>query len=129
VNPSPDDDYALSVLAQALNKSSDASFFLSRAVTAPFTLFNPATGFMEARNANGSWAGPDAGWTEGDKWAYTFDVVQDIPALIKARGGKEKFVRSLDEHFDGGHNEHSNEVVIAQSSLLKPVQLLISSFT
>lgn len=57
---------------------------------------------MEARNANGSWAGPDSGWTEGDKWAYSFDVVQDIDGLIKARGGQTQFVKSLDEHFDGG---------------------------
>lgn len=32
---------------------------------APFFIYNNATGFMEARNANGSWAGPDNGWTEG----------------------------------------------------------------
>jgi putative alpha-1,2-mannosidase len=32
---------------------------------APSTIFNSATGFMEARNANGDWAGPDNGWTEG----------------------------------------------------------------
>jgi len=46
----------------------------------------------------------------GDKWAYSFDVVHDIPTLIERRGGKIQFVRSLDEHFDGGHNDHSNEV-------------------
>lgn len=47
---------------------------------------------------------------EGDKWAYSFDVVHDIPELIKRRGGNASFVRTLDEHFDGGHNDHSNEV-------------------
>lgn len=57
---------------------------------------------MEAKNADGSWAGPDAGWTEGDKWAYSFDVVQDVDRLIKVRGGKTGFVESLDAHFDGG---------------------------
>lgn len=57
---------------------------------------------MEARNANGSWAGEDAGWTEGDKWAYSFDVVQDVDALVKKRGGEAAFIRSLDDHFDGG---------------------------
>jgi putative alpha-1,2-mannosidase len=57
---------------------------------------------MEAKNADGSWAGPDAGWTEGDKWAYSFDVVQDVDGLIKVRGGKTGFVESLDVHFDGG---------------------------
>jgi putative alpha-1,2-mannosidase len=36
---------------------------------------------MEARVSNGSWAGEGAGWTEGDMWAYTFDVLHDIPGL------------------------------------------------
>jgi Glycosyl hydrolase family 92 catalytic domain len=46
----------------------------------------------------------------GDKWAYSFDVVHDIPGLIQKRGGNESFVKSLDEHFDGGHSDHTNEV-------------------
>lgn len=100
--PCPDDDYAVSVLADLLNKSSDAAFFRNRGVTNPFAIYNNDTGFMEARNANGSWAGPDAGWTEGDKWAYSFDVVQDVDRLIQVRGGKTAFVKSLDAHFDGG---------------------------
>ncbi|OCH93281.1 glycoside hydrolase family 92 protein [Obba rivulosa] len=103
------DDYAVSVLAATLNKTDDASFFRSRAMTAPFTIFNNDTGFMEARNANGSWAGQDAGWTEGDMWAYTFDVVHDVNGLIQRRGGNASFVAFLDEHFDGGHNDQTNE--------------------
>lgn len=110
---SSDDDYALYRLAAALGKPAHIVTALhDRAMTAPFTLFNNATGFMEARNADGSWAGPDAGWTEGDKWAYSFDVVHDVPALARLRGGNASFVRSLDEHFDGGHNDHSNEVSV-----------------
>ncbi|KAI0951692.1 hypothetical protein AcV7_007717 [Taiwanofungus camphoratus] len=96
------DDWAVSALATHLGKSNDAAFFRVRALSAPFTIFNNATGFMEARNANGSWAGQDAGWTEGDMWAYTFDVIQDIPGLIERRGGNASFVAFLDEHFDGG---------------------------
>lgn len=57
---------------------------------------------MEARNASGAWAGQNAGWTEGDMWAYTFDVVHDVPALIQRRGGNASFVAFLDAHFDGG---------------------------
>jgi len=64
---------------------------------------------MEARNASGSWAGPDNGWTEGDKWAYTFDVVHDIPGLIQLKGGNRSFIQFLDDHFEGGHNDHTNE--------------------
>jgi hypothetical protein len=30
--------------------------------------------------------------------------------LIERRGGKVAFVQSLEAHFQGGHNEHSNEV-------------------
>ncbi|GLB33162.1 putative glycosyl hydrolase family 92 [Lyophyllum shimeji] len=104
------DDYAAYKLAHALGKpESITNLLLQRSMNAPFTLFNNATGFMEARNANGSWAGEKRGWTEGDKWAYSFDVVHDIPGLIKARGGNASFVKSLDDHFNGGHNDHTNE--------------------
>ncbi|KAL4075454.1 glycoside hydrolase family 92 protein [Scleroderma citrinum] len=112
------DDYAVSVLAGLLRKTEEA-FFRNRSLTSPFTIFNLQTGFMEARNASGAWAGSDVGWTEGDDWAYTFDVVHDIPGLIERRGGNASFVAFLDEHFDGesaslvrifaGHNDHSNE--------------------
>jgi putative alpha-1,2-mannosidase len=71
-------------------------------MTAPFTIFNNATNFMESRNANGSLAGQDAGWTEGDMWIYSFDVVHAIDKLIVYRGGESGFVDSLNEHFDGG---------------------------
>ncbi|TCD66218.1 hypothetical protein EIP91_001665, partial [Steccherinum ochraceum] len=103
------DDFAVGTLAALLNKTSDAEFFLNRSRTTTFSIFNQDTGFMEARNANGSWAGQDAGWTEGDMWAYTFDVVHDFEELVKKRGGNASFVKFLDEHFDGGHNDHTNE--------------------
>lgn len=140
-----DDDFAAAQLSRALNKSTNTtSFLFDRAMKAPFTLFNNDTGFMEAKNANGSWAGerfvipfscslfsmlslsspfrgvtgPDRGWTEGDKWAYSFDVVHDIPTLIEMRGGNESFVKSLDAHFDGGHNDHTNEVLLVSLLLV-----------
>lgn len=72
---------------------------------------------MEARNASGAWAGPDQGWTEGDMWAYTFDVMQDVPGLIALKGGNKSFVEFLDEHFDGGHNDHTNEVRIPYEAM------------
>ncbi|KAG6816613.1 hypothetical protein H0H87_004619 [Tephrocybe sp. NHM501043] len=45
----------------------------------------------------------------GDKWAYSFNVPHDIPTLIAKRGGNASFVQSLDDHFEGGHNDHTNE--------------------
>lgn len=87
---------------------------------------------MEARFANGSWAGSAQGWTEGDAWAYTFDVMHDVSGesshhvtreeksashcrliilsgLIQLKGGREPFLAFLDDHFDNGHNDHTNE--------------------
>lgn len=104
------DDYAVAILGQHFGKpGSEVDKFMKRALTAPFTIFNNETGFMEARNANGDWAGETAGWTEGDKWAYSFDVVHDVDTLIAYRGGNVSFVESLDVHFDDGHNDHTNE--------------------
>lgn len=61
-----DDDYAVYVAAKALGQPDNVtSFLLDRSQRSPFTLFNNDTGFMEARNGDGSWAGPDSGWTEG----------------------------------------------------------------
>ena len=110
-----DDDYAVSIAAKHVNNSADDAFFLNRSMTTPFTIFNNATGFMEARDASGDWAGQDAGWTEGDMWAYSFDVVHAVDKLIAARGGKAGFVRSLDEHFDGGGQKQIYQDIIPHS--------------
>jgi predicted alpha-1,2-mannosidase len=73
-------------------------------------LWNPGTQFMQARNANGSFANDTWGWTEGDKWVYLFDVPHDVDGLADLfEGGRDGMKTKLDEHFDGGHNMHSNE--------------------
>jgi putative alpha-1,2-mannosidase len=61
-----DDDYAAYKLGVALGKPVNVtSWLFDWALRAPFTLYNDRTGVMEARNADGSWAGKDRGWTEG----------------------------------------------------------------
>jgi putative alpha-1,2-mannosidase len=66
LNSAIDDDYAAYKLGVTLGKPLNVtSFLLERALRTPFTLFNADTGFMEARNQDGSWAGEDCGWTEG----------------------------------------------------------------
>jgi len=65
---------------------------------------------MQSRNANGSFAKDTMGWTEGDKWVYTFDVPHDVEGLAELfENGRDGLKAKLDEHFDGGHNMHSNE--------------------
>jgi predicted alpha-1,2-mannosidase len=102
------DDYAVAQVAKAAGKSTDFDSFMQRS-RAYRNLFNPARGFMQARNSDGSWASPAAGWTEGDQWVYLFSPLHDIPGVITLLGGKDAFVAKLDEHFAGHHNHHDNE--------------------
>ncbi len=102
------DDWCVAQVAKALGKTKEYQFFLDRSHNYEH-LFNKATGFMQARNSDGSWADPKDGWTEGNTWVYTWAVMHDIPGLIQLMGGNEKYNARLDEHFSGGHNQHSNE--------------------
>ncbi|KAK0227101.1 glycoside hydrolase family 92 protein [Armillaria nabsnona] len=124
------DDHALSLLSAHLNKSPSVTSLLhERSMRAPWLVWNSdatsvddyvneedkirfngmTKGFVQGRNVDGSWADPTSGFTEGDKWAYSFDIVHDIPGLIEKRGGKEAFVQSLNEHYDGGWDWFGNE--------------------
>jgi predicted alpha-1,2-mannosidase len=102
------DDYAIAQIAKALGKKADYQFFLTRSHNYEH-IFDRQTGFMRARNSNGSWAAPDVGWTEGDDWVYTWSVLHDVPGLIQLMGGTATFNSKLDEHFADGHNKHDNE--------------------
>jgi predicted alpha-1,2-mannosidase len=64
---------------------------------------------MQARNSDGSWASPDAGWTEGDQWVYLFAPLHDIAGVMQLLGGEQAFNAQLDRHFAGNHNQHDNE--------------------
>jgi predicted alpha-1,2-mannosidase len=102
------DDWCVSLVAARLGKTSDAAYFQDRAHNYA-NIFNKSTGFMQARNADGSWALPNKGWTEGNRWVYTFAVMQDIGGLMQLMGGPAKYNALLDEHFAGNHNIHKNE--------------------
>lgn len=102
------DDFAVAQIARAVGKEADYRLFLERSRNYR-NLFNSASGFMQGKNADGSWADPGKGWTEGDKWVYTYSVLHDIPGLMALMGGADKYNAMLDEHFNGGHNHHDNE--------------------
>ncbi len=70
------------------------------------TLFDERTGFVRARNKNGSWKTPfdpfhtaNEGFIEGNAWNYSLYVPQDIPELISKMGGNERFIAHLDSLF------------------------------
>ncbi|WP_158882941.1 GH92 family glycosyl hydrolase [Amycolatopsis anabasis] len=99
------EDWAVAQVAKAVGRTADAEFFLRRSQNYR-TLYNASTGFMQSRNLDGSWA--KGGWTEGDEWVYTFDVMHDVPGLIDLMG-RDRFLSTLDRHLAEGHNNHTNE--------------------
>jgi len=103
------DDWCIAQIAQKLGYADDYKYFMKRSASWK-NLYDPNTGFMRAKNADGSWVTPfdpfysehnpdKAMFMEGDAWQYTFFVPQDVEGLISAYGGKQKFVKKLDSLF------------------------------
>jgi predicted alpha-1,2-mannosidase len=92
------DDFAIAQVAAAQHDSSLASTMRTRAANWEY-LFNPATGYIEARGADGSFpagaafeasqleAGGQTGFEEGNAVQYTWSVPQDLAALASLMGG------------------------------------------
>ncbi|WP_233268806.1 GH92 family glycosyl hydrolase [Mucilaginibacter lacusdianchii] len=68
-------------------------------------VYDPTTGFMRGRGADGNWVadfdplawgGP---YTEGNAWHWQWSVFHDVQGLIGLMGGEERFVTKLDSVF------------------------------
>lgn len=103
------DDYACSVVASHAGADHGTISTLLARSRNYIHLWNNETQFMQARNDNGTWANDEWGWTEGDHWVYTFDVMHDVEGLAALFGGREAMRDKLDAHFKGGHNDQTNE--------------------
>ncbi|HEU5397330.1 MAG TPA: glycoside hydrolase family 92 protein, partial [Verrucomicrobiae bacterium] len=105
------EDYCVARVAGVLGKESDEEFFRKRSQNYR-NLYDPQTGFLEARLANGAFYRGDPQkyqpFTEGDKWTYLFCVMQDLPGLVQLMG-RDQFISKLDENFSGGHYAYDNE--------------------
>ncbi|KAM0712232.1 hypothetical protein Q7P37_011326 [Cladosporium fusiforme] len=102
------DDYAASIVATHARDEKSATDLLARSKNYR-NIFNANTTFMQARNANGTWADPAQGWTEGDAWIYTFNVPHDPAGLVSLFGSAADLKAKLDAYFSSGQNDHSNE--------------------
>lgn len=107
------DDWALSRVADSLGNGPDRDLFRKRAQNYK-NVFNPAHGFMQGRKKNGAWVEPfdpssSTDFTEASSWIYTFFVPHDVRGLIGLIGGRDAFVKRLDDYFGGGHHDPSNE--------------------
>jgi predicted alpha-1,2-mannosidase len=103
------DDSCLARFAKALGKDELAEKYFRRSQNW-MNVFDPSTGFMRGRNADGSWVTPFGEneqdsinfneYTEANAWQYNFFVPQDVPGLIAELGGDDKFCARIDEMFD-----------------------------
>ena len=108
------DDFVLAQLAKALGHDEDYRMLMRRSLNYR-NVFDKSVGFVRGRHADGSWdtpfdpAGKYPYITEGLPWQYSFFAPHNMPDLIQLMGGREAFVRKLDELFAGKHYEHGNE--------------------
>jgi len=102
------DDWCVAQLAKKLGKTDDYEHFIKRSAFYK-NLYNPKTGFFQARNKDGNWLTPfnplDYGgnggspYTEANAWQYSWYVPQNVPDLINLMGGNQKFTAKLDTFF------------------------------
>ncbi|MGR3875279.1 lectin [Streptomyces graminifolii] len=93
-------DFALSAMAGALGDTGNQKTYANRA-QGWRNVLNPASGFVEPRNANGSWTGgfdPTSGtdMVEADSWIYTGMIPFNIGGLARAKGGNTAMSHYLD---------------------------------
>lgn len=113
------DDSMVAIMARQLGKAKDAARMEAHSENWR-NVFDPVTGFVRGRYADGSWIEPfdprtgSSYVTEANPWQCTFFVPQNIPGLINAVGGRDKFVSRLDglfaEHLYDQGNEPSHHI-------------------
>jgi len=109
------DDWCIAQLALFLYKTEDYQYFMQRSQSWK-NVFDWKTGFMRPKK-NGGWDKPfdpreiNNNFTEGNSWQYSFFVPQDIPGMIEAYGGNEKFEAKLDEMFNSESKTTGREQV------------------
>ena len=103
------DDWCIAQVAKKLGKSDEYTYFLNRAASWK-QLFDPASGFIRARNSDGAWVQPfdpflsehdehKAMYTEGNAWQHSFFVPHDVRGLAAAHGGNDRLMIKLDSLF------------------------------
>ncbi|MEO7073777.1 MAG: GH92 family glycosyl hydrolase [Ktedonobacterales bacterium] len=97
------DDFAIGQVAQALGNTSAYCAYRQRSGDWRH-VFNTITGYIQPRNADGSWGGgfspiSGSGFQEGDAAQYTWMVPFDLRDLFGKLGGDAAVVQRLDTFF------------------------------
>lgn len=125
-------DNALAKLAKALGKTADAKRFHNQSMQYK-KYFSVADGTFRPLLPNGDFIDnfdptlgmnfePNPGFHEGTAWNYTFMVPHDIEGLIELYGGEKAFIKGLQNVFDKGYYDPTNEPNIAYPYLFSYVK-------
>lgn len=100
------DDWAIAQMANSLGNKEDAVYYYGQSMNYK-NIFDPETGFMRAKNSDGTFREPfdplyakyGGDYTEGNAWQYSWYVPQDVQGLIELHGGDDSFCKLLDSLF------------------------------
>lgn len=99
------DDWCVAAAARKLGHTADCERFTRRSEFYR-NLFDKETGFFRPKDEDGKWITPfdplsyeQSCFIEGNAWQYMWFVPHNPQGLIDLLGGKEGFIRKLDENF------------------------------
>ena len=99
------DDWCVAAVAKKLGHQADYERFFKRSEYYR-NLFDPTTGFFRPKDDKGNWVDKfdplsyeQSCFVEGNAWQYMWFVPQNPQGLISLFGGKEPFLKKLDENF------------------------------
>ncbi|MDR0728669.1 MAG: GH92 family glycosyl hydrolase [Prevotellaceae bacterium] len=118
------DDYAVALLAKALNDTANYAMLMRRTVSYK-NLFDPSTGLMRGRLANGEWVKNfdpyypyyEYMYREANAWQSSFFAPHDVDGLISLYRSPDDFERKLDSLFTipwKGYEAHNLSCFIGQ---------------
>lgn len=100
-------DWCIAQMANDLGKTDDYQRFMKR--SKKYTqYYDTTTGFMRGKNQDGKWREPfdpsfskhrKDDYTEGNAYQWSWFVPHDVSGLIDLVGGKDTFIKKLDELF------------------------------
>ena len=98
-------DYCIWKLAEKLERpEEEITRFKNRSFNYK-NVFDPSTNFMRGKSSDGNFESPfrpdkwGGVFTEGSAWHYTWSVLHDPQGLINLMGGRENYVRKMDQIF------------------------------
>ncbi|KAJ7633678.1 alpha-1,2-mannosidase, putative subfamily [Mycena polygramma] len=135
-------DFSIALVAQGLNRTLDAASYFNasrdwRNIWNPNATHEGFSGFLQPRNADGSWfldsridrggeyrpdhcspvyghndcfgGGGGGEFYEASSWEYSFYVPHDMASLIGEMGGPKTFSARLDKFFSAGFHDMGDE--------------------